>query len=125
MTTNLEQSKKLKELGYPQGTSKTHFFYWKNLDGLKRTSSMCLVCKETQVDHSFLAQFSRRTSVSAYTLGELISVLEEDFDYIERSNDFVSKIHYFRAYGNDVEGFGQTPLEAVYNLAVALKEGKE
>jgi hypothetical protein len=125
--TTLEQSKKLKELGAPQ---ETHFF-WNFNDAMPSQGWF--------LDDEHLA-YSEEHTVSAYTLEELIEwivgekrntfYLEYDDEWsvyeTEPPKDYKWHARY---YPNTPIGFydvhGETPLEAVYNLAVALREKGE
>lgn len=107
LTTNLEQSKLLKEWGAPQNTV---YFYG---DGT-------LYMGGKKPPESYV--FGKKEYCSAYTLQELINWLGDDF--IDITHNRVDP-YYFCYYAREEKMVqGSTPLEAVFLLAQAIK-GKD
>lgn len=105
LTTSLEQSKKLKELGAPQDTI------------LCFSERGVTWFKEDIVSHPVIVK------CAAYTLQELIEWLGDDFTSLDSGGEIQEKkvSRYYVATGKRGYFGGITPLEAVYNLAVAIK----
>jgi hypothetical protein len=109
-TTNLDQSKKLKAIGAPQETA----FGYYNGDLLNLSSDV-----ESRKYYNLVAK-----TCAAYTLDELIEWLGDDFQMLAR----MRKEDTYRWGAQSTKkktAKGDTPLEAVYNLAVALREKGE
>ena len=119
-TTNLEQSQKLKELGLPQDMT----YVW-----VKNTYDGKYFLREKVKGHAELC---------AYTLDELIEYLGDSFGHLCRWEGD-SGVIWFASEQLTIDGkynsseikaydsrgcSGRTPLEAVYNLVVAIKEAK-
>lgn len=105
----LDQCKKLKELGYPQDT----FFGWEVLPSGKALLKNALPWP----DYADWTKQYGKALIACPTLEELIDWLGEDFYDLMREDD-----RTYTAHMNGDRGEGKTPLEAVYNLCVALKE---
>lgn len=116
ITTNLEQSKKLKELGVPQET----FLRWEK----ERLSGKWYTYKTDKVEYIH----PNTKWYAAYTLDELIEWLAFHYSptlWAFRPDGWKEGDVRYRAtsaYSGYGEHEGATPLEAVYNLCCAIKE---
>lgn len=120
--TTLDQSLKLKELGLPQNTfeNNTRFSYW-YYGGEKGWSDIPHESRSIA-----FGGFGVTKTVAAYSLGELIDLLGDDFKGLRREKTT------WCAIGNPkpIEGIGRMPgfyrgptsLEAVYNLVLKVYE---
>lgn len=111
----IDQCKKLKKIGFPQYT----YFWWNQNRNRFEGYDYYLASGQSgdQGDH-----------VACPTLEELIEWLGDDFNQLRwHPSDYHQKggfMAYNRTENSEVyrEGFGTTPLEAVYNLAINLHQ---
>lgn len=112
ITTTLKQSKRLKELGAPQDTV---FAY---RDGV------------LLLNNYDIAYVEHKEIIPCYTLSELIEWLPKEIDgyilaLVPVNNLQEWEAIYLAKKGEPLHGdgfaVGKTPLEAVYNLAIAVK----
>lgn len=130
ITSTLEQSKKLKELGAPQGTC----FIWAQTP-VPGERGFHLAEGRYDIEWQLLGDFKEIAitmggeKVSAYTLQELIEWLPTQIDgYLFSFMAFSTKkgspwgAAYLDLDGTSLyDSTGKTPLEAVYNLTIAVK----
>jgi len=112
--TTLRQSEKLKQIGMPQ---KSVFYYQGSLH-------------EFSIEKGYYLAFGKELSyegvvnLSAFTLQELIGILGELFFELCDCRDFAPKHGKYLAVGgagdNTWEAYGNTIMEAVYNLILLL-----
>lgn len=116
IVTSLEQSKRLKELGAPIGT----YFWWFDIrsdDGTKPGYVL------REFDTKYDAGSAK--GIAAYTLSELIDWLGHDFGILIMIDPDQWECHAGIIYPQDEamkSEIGKTPLDAVYNLAIAVKD---
>lgn len=115
-TTNLEQSKKLKELGAPQDST----WWWVYCPKKSLGISDAEYESEDNWEHVL---FHRRNNhleetIPTYTLDELIEWLGDGF----RSLDYMPISGNWQSSSIETTEYGATPLEAVYSLCIAVKE---
>lgn len=122
ITTTLEQSQKLKELGAPQETEHD----WYSITLSDKTHYRCV----PRLDEAIFSTLGGKTvkEYAAYTLEELIEWLGEDFyklyhDLAEHPNRAWFAKNVDDLTTNGICASGKSALEAVYNLAVAVKGG--
>ena len=121
-TTTLEQSKKLKELGMVDSPTLVWIQLKHELTDTKNWDTWNL--QLTSIVHK-ASPLSDYNIVSAYTLDELIEWLGDDYFNLDRSgSDWWATNSYLGEEQNTVAK-GGSPLDAVYNLAIAVKGGTE
>ena len=113
ITTTLEQSNRLKELGAPQEVS--HYSWYKD--------------EKWQGPYSRLEWdeigYGNEKRYAAYTLSELIEWLGDDFHFLQRKdNGLFYCISAFEKEVQTLYGPGATPLDAVFALCEAVKGEK-
>jgi hypothetical protein len=114
---SLEQCKKLKEIGFPQGTTNTLWYHHEDEIGDIRTD----LYTDNEIENLYAD-----THIDAWdcpTLEELIEWLGDDIWSLLRKEPGSSFVAH-NAYGA-LKGEGATPLEACYNLAIAVKSPDE
>lgn len=119
ITTTLEQSQKLKELGAPQDT---YFVWCEDVTTFSKGKYKKPYLLKRGSDYAKLGITVSSRYTVAYTLSELIDWLGDDFHQLVKYNSFWFA-HRTRSYSRDdlPEGAGTTPIEAVYNLTIATK----
>lgn len=121
ITTTLEQSRRLKELGAPQDT---YFCWYKDKSHAEIPP---WIWNPTE-----MSEFQRSSSevplASSYTLDELIEWIGYDVTFLSRQSTMspgmwsaTREVPGSKMFGDDVTKYGETPLEAVYNLCIAIK----
>lgn len=106
----ISQCQKLKEIGFPQ--EDVHFFY-------SQYGSLEFV--EQAGWEGSIAAFYPQSDVACPTLESLIEWLGEDFWHLNMEIIPDSEEDAWSAEGENYQCYGVTPLEATYNLAVAIK----
>lgn len=129
ITTTPEQSKRLKELGFPQDKSEYYYYLknyndvngWRNVHagylemvGGPGAGEFCLD------DYSFSSKSYEMAA--APDLGDLIEWLGDDFQSLDRSFTVGGKWEAVSLRGQCF--FAETPLDAVVALAEKVKGGK-
>jgi hypothetical protein len=110
ITVNLTQAKKLKEIGFPQNNARFYYFeYWGN----------ALFYDPEKIDE---------TDCAAPTLSEMIDfivpILPIDSVFSLQPDGNLWHAMIGDNIQEGVNGFGETPIDAVFNLICAVKEQK-
>lgn len=119
LTTNIEDSIKLRDIGAPQDT----VFAWNNRQEL---ADMRELFKPVSLNFD-----GKKDYYAAYTLSELIEWLGDDFGSLQQHQEKYLKSDFsavsVKNHGKEIvcRAFGETPLDALVQLTLAVKTPKE